>query len=281
MRNARRVVRGAPWQKEIRVGDLTRTDASCIGIGAGLDPVQMLTLALDHGYRHICQKGGHSFDQELASAATIIAAPENYLHFPVATILSPSKINVVAERENILLDERFNSSSQKLDVMETLVKAMESKPISQTILEDVKSVADELFTNAIYNAPFVDINTHHNPGISRQRVEVKLDGGRFARIFMAIHQSRLIIGCEDPYGSLNLENYLKKIQMSYAVGPAATMNFGPGGAGIGSYIIFNAGASLYFGVWPNRATILSCVLPLGMSNRQRIQLPKHFHRIQS
>jgi hypothetical protein len=99
-------------------------------------------------------------------------------------------------------------------------------------------------------------------------------------LFLAHDESRLMVGCTDPYGSLGIARYLSKVKATYALGAAATMDFGSGGAGIGSYIIFNTGASLYIGVKPGQSTVICCVLPLGMSNRKRAALSKHLHWIQ-
>jgi hypothetical protein len=280
MSGARKLTHPQPWRQDLAV-DLAgaKVDSSCIGVADCLEPEAVLTLALDSGFTHICQKGGHLFDAEIESANLMIQSPESFLEFPSATILTPGALSAESEKKLIIHDTKFNSSSDKLQVLTAITNMMELKGLSQTINDDVIAVADELFTNAIFNAPFVDKDTHQNPGICRKRLDVKLDDGKFGRMFLANDEKRLVIGCEDPYGSLDLKRYMTKIKATYQRGPAATINFGPGGAGIGSYIIFNAGSSLYFGVWPGKASIVCCVIPLGMSNRKRIQLSKHVHLI--
>ena len=269
-----------PWQMEITGAIERPVNFSCVGVGENLLPEQVLGFAMDSGLSHLCQKAGHLFESELKSAKCIIETPENYRKFPIATILTPDDLSRSAEAARMALEHRFNSSNQKQDVLARVFKALQSLDLPQTMTDDISAVADEFFTNAIYNAPFVDLQTHRNPGVSRKSAEIKLAKGKFARLFLAHDESRLVIGCEDPFGSLDMRTYMGKIRAAYERGPAATMNFGAGGAGIGSYIIFNAGSSLYFGVWPGRATILCCVVPLGLSGRKRLQLAKHFHWIQ-
>jgi hypothetical protein len=280
MTSAKQLVAAKPWQLEITEGLAKPVDPACVGVAENLEPVQILGLALSNGLQHICQKKGHMYDEEVASSEALIAAQDSYLEFPVASILDPSNVNQKAERKHLVLDEHFDRSSQKQEIYDKVSSTMTQKGIARTVMDEINAVADEMFTNALYNAPFVDLSTHKNPGVSRQNLEIKLDGGKFGRIFLAHSEKRLIIGCEDPFGSLDLRHFLSRIKSTYERGPAATMNFGPGGAGIGSYIIFNAGASLYFGVAPGRVTILCCVIPLGMSNRQRTNLPKHLHWFQ-
>jgi hypothetical protein len=280
MNSARKVMNSISRQIDLSVESAVSIDTGCIGVGQNLTPVQILDLATERKVNHLCQKDGHRFDDEVETANCIIESSESYRMFPMSTILSPKAINLKSERDLITLEEHFDCSDQKRAVLDTLFKFVQEKGISHTVVDDLVATADELFTNAIYNAPFVDILTQKNPGVSRRHMEIKLDKGKFARLFVAHDQSRLVLGCEDPYGSLDLGRYMEKIKASYIRGPAATMNFGPGGAGIGSYIIFNSGSSLYFGVWPGQATILCCVMPLGLSNRKRMVLPKHLHWIQ-
>lgn len=281
MSAARKLKAKAPWQLDISSGAAKSTlDSSCVGIAESLEPQQMLRLVLNSGLRHICQKKGHTFAEELKSANRMIESPDVFFEFPIATVLTPDDLNDASERALLAAECSFNSSNQKQDVLDIFANSMNSKGLAQTVVEDVMSVSDELFTNAIFNAPFIDMLTCKNPGIGRGELSVTFEPGKFARMFLAHDEQRLLIGCQDPYGSLGIERYLSKIQTAYEKGPAAAINFGPGGAGIGSYIIFNAGASLYVGVQPNKATIVCCVIPLGLSNRMRMGLAKHIHWIQ-
>lgn len=255
-------------------------DSHCIGLTQGLLPEAVLKTAMEHNLKHVVQRDGFEHEKEVRSATALIASPETFLQYPIASILSPDDLSPVSEKSLTQVEERFLSSEQKRGILESLTKAMESKALSQTLIEDVILVADEMFTNAVYNAPFVDLVTQVNPGVNRRDTKVNFEDGKTGRLFLAHDDSRLLVGVEDPFGSLNLVRWLTKIRETYLKGAAATMNFGPGGAGLGSYIIFNAGSSLYFGVWPGRATVLCCVIPLGMSYRKRVQLPKHLHWIQ-
>jgi hypothetical protein len=255
-------------------------DKNCIGVADAANPETILRYATEMGIHHVVQKQGYCYDHELATAQHLVRSPDSFRTLPIASVFTPGDLTPQAERRLIAVEEFFNASSQKRGILDKAIKSLESKGLSQTLIEDVILVADEMFTNAVYNAPFVDPATQNNPGINRHNVEVQYIEGKHSRLFLAHDNERLLIGCEDPFGSLNLPRWLSKIKETYLRGPAATMNFGPGGAGLGSYIIFNAGTSLYLGVWPGQSTTLACVLPMGMSNRKRGQLPKHLHWIQ-
>lgn len=280
MSSARKLDTPQPWQLDLATGVNKPVDSSCVGISDGLEPDKVLDLALNSGLNHVCQKKGHAFNEEVSAANCMIQSPDSFFNHPIATILSPENLSDASERALLGAEYIFNCSTQKLEALETITNAMNSKGLAQTIVEDIMTVGDEMFTNAIFNAPFVDLHTQKNPGVSRSHLDIQYEGGKHGRLFLAHDEKRLLVGCQDPYGSLSLNRYLKKIHSVYEQGPAATINFGPGGAGIGSYIIFNVGASLYFGVWPGRATIMCCVVPLGLSNRTRMGLAKHIHWIQ-
>ena len=281
MSQARKLkAQGQSWQVDIGAGVKVPVDNTCVGVAESLEPEPLLRHALEFGFKHICQKNGHMYDSERATAENLVVAPESYLEFPAATILSPAKVNTAVERKLILLDKTFDASAQKHPLLDLVLNLLQSKNLPQTVIDDAIVVCDEFFTNAVYNAPFVDPTTHKNPGVSRRDVDVNFTNGKVGRLFLAQGEKGLVIGCRDPYGSLDLKKYLGKIRETYQKGPAAALNFGAGGAGIGSYIIFNVGASLYFGVWPGKATLLCCTIPLGLSNRLRSQMPKHLHWIQ-
>ena len=285
MSGAPKLAQPQPWQLDLDVAALNPgaqlgIDRQCVGVADCLAPERALHLATTANLMHVVQRQGHCFNEEMRSAENLIATPDAFREFPLCSILHPGHASPALERVPLLADIHFNSSINKRDVMSSITVSLQNQH-SQTMIEDVLAVTDELFTNAIYNAPFVDFGSGLNPGVSRQdQTEIKYGGDKFARMILATDGTRLVIGCEDPFGSLNLPRYLHRIKETYVRGPAATMNFGPGGAGLGSYIIYNAGASLYFGVWPGTATVIFCVIPLGMSYRKRAQLPKHLHWIQ-
>ncbi len=251
-----------------------------IAVGSSLEPATLVDQYLRYGYSHICQQDGHEFARELRSSELMIKDKSAFKNFPIASILTPDDLGKTSEEALTLVDFEFSSSTQKREALVEVGSGLDSIGLSKTLAEDIIGVADEMFTNAIYNAPFVDGKTHVNPGVSRHNFEIRLEKGKHGRLLLAHDESRLVIGCEDRYGSLSLRKYVSKIKATLDHGAAATMNFGSGGAGLGSYIIFNSGCSLYVGVWPGEATIFCCVIPLGMSNRKRIQLAKNLHLIQ-
>lgn len=268
------------WTLNLQAEGARSVDRACVGVADAMASEQILSLATDFGLTQICQTKGFEFDREYEAAQKLVVSPASFFQFPLASVMRPNLINSKSEAELTILNEEFDSSTQKRSVLAGLVKYMELKSLSKTVVEDAVSVADEFFTNAIFNAPFVDANTHHNPGMSRQDASVQYANGKTARIFIGADKAKIVIGCQDPFGSLGVSAFLKSVRRAYVKGPGASINFGPGGAGIGSYIIFHTACSLFVGVQPGRTTVFCCVIPLGLSYRKRLELPKHLHWIQ-
>ena len=259
---------------------IDRVAPDCIGLADGLPPEQVLRLATDLGYAHVVQKDGLEYDKELSATEALLQEPSNFFRFPIGCMFGSTDLSPENEKSFIAADNTFHSSSEKRDLLDGFAKTMADKAFSQTLIADAILIADEMFTNAMFNAPFVHKVTQNNPGVSRSETEVNLEKHKPGRLLLAHDQSRLLVACLDQFGSLNLNGYLSKIRATYDRGAAASMNFGSGGAGLGSYIIFNTAASMFVGVESGRATLIACLLPLKMSNRMRANLPKHLHWIQ-
>lgn len=78
----------------------------------------------------------------------------------------------------------------------------------------------------------------------------------------------LAISAFDDYGSLDSKKFLKKIESALALGLDKSINFGKGGAGIGSSLIFGNCDSLFLGVHANRKTRVSVIMPFNVPERK-------------
>lgn len=239
--------------------------------GTNLSPSALINSYLCDGFSHICQTGGFEYNLELKSTDKLILKPKTYFENNVAATLGLG---------TKLFERKFSQISEKSNLLEDIAKSWEPFSLPKSFSDELVLVIDELFTNAVFNAPVVDLKTQVNPGLSRERTDVQMHPGKFGKISLAHDKTRLVISCSDPYGTLNLNSYLQKVLTTYEVGADYSMNFGNGGAGIGSFIIFNSASSLYFGVRPGTETLISCVFPLHLSGKKRGMLPKHLHCIQ-
>jgi hypothetical protein len=236
-------------------------------------------MAMAHGALHICQSGNPYFEKDLNTSAMLLNDEAAFSHYPAASILCPHEANSQKEASLILMNYIFDRVSQKQDLLTKLESTLAGTSASSSIRADILLIADELSTNAIFNAPFVDLD-NTNPGASREDQGVKMHDGRSARFFIAADSERFVVGCCDPYGTLNLNKMLGRIKDCYDSGVSANIRMaGSGGAGIGSFMVFNSAASYYVDVAVGKHTMVCCTLPIKMSNRARQEMPKNLHFI--
>jgi hypothetical protein len=133
--------------------------------------------------------------------------------------------------------------------------------------ESIHSIFEELFMNAIYDAPReAGVRDHAN---STHPVELIIgDDGE-----------NLVISCLDYYGSLNPKKFLSRLfrVLKYGAGVVMNMDSTKGGAGIGGSILFGCSSNLIIAVYPKKYTRVTCIIPLKTS---RVKFSKIIKNIQ-
>jgi hypothetical protein len=246
------------------------------GLGMG----QILDLSLDHQARHVCQVQAGAVNAELNSSAIMLKNPQLFLDYPVGVILSPTNLTPETNRELTKLHICFRRTAEKMPSLEHLRELLVQNGRTESLIADAVLIADELFTNAIFNAPFVDLTTGHNPGIDRSDETVEIGQGYTGELLAGFDDERLVIACRDPYGSLNVEKFLIRVRDCCRKGVSANMRAGCGGAGIGSFMVFNASSSLYIGVQSGKCTVVAAVIHWKWNTRKRSEALKNLHYFQ-
>lgn len=238
-------------------------------------PSEVVRCAVDHKATQVIQESNPYFQYQLDSAYEMLENPPYFLDFPIATILEPNSVGAEAEKRLKLAEFTFRSSHEKYKILDQITAAVSPLARPSSLAHDVKLVADELFTNALYNAPLEP----DSPKADRSQM-TELPQGKTARLVLGRKESRLVLLCEDVYGSLDISNYLSRMLKCYDEGLSNVMNWGTGGAGIGCYMIFESCMSIYLGVRPNEKTIVACVFAMGKGTRARQEMCKSIHYTQ-
>ena len=84
----------------------------------------------------------------------------------------------------------------------------------------------------------------------------------------------------DDYGSLDCKKFLKKVETGLALGLNKSINFGKGGAGLGSSLIFQNSDSLFLGVNANKKTRVSSIMPYNVTERKFEGMQRSLHIIE-
>lgn len=257
--------------KKARVIELKRdemptapeSDKGAIGVGEGFQPKEVVHLANVVNYSHVVQKDGLEFENELKTAQNMTENLMAFIKDPLSVIFGPQ---AAEPRASLRLTSPVSAKkSETLEKFEEFLKGIKG---ARKIRDQAMLVADELYTNAI------------KTGVPHE----KMSTAQFARAgtvdFFAEHDGvRLILGCRDSFGELGFSQVLTRIQHCFDKGVVHSINNGEGGAGIGSFMVFNTCISYYCGVEKGRNTVVCVALPLGVSGDELASLPKNIHLV--
>lgn len=243
-----------------------------------LTSVQVLSMCFDKTAEHVVQKSNLQADAELKLSSYTTDSPEMFIKFPLSVIMGVEKPTAATETEKLGISYFLNEPHEKEMVLEKLEEFIGRFCKRQSIIADIRLAADELITNSLFNAPYVNME-NSNSNVERDSSKISIDPLKKPHIFAGHDQNRVIIGCTDFYGRLNITKLIERIKMCYVNNPGEMINYEKGGAGIGSYMIFDSCMSYYVAVDPGVTTTLCCAFPINMSAKERNEVPKNVHII--
>ncbi|MCB0343074.1 MAG: hypothetical protein H6626_02010 [Pseudobdellovibrionaceae bacterium] len=269
---------GTPWEHKIQVAPFEgrlptgfKTETGIV-VGTDLHPREVVDIAANHGVRHVVQVGSPEAETELKTSALMLADPEKFLDHPASAIFCPESVSDAKDREYLGIGIDFKAANEKFGILALIQSHLSQFIRRQSFITELLLITDELFTNAVFNAPY-----GHEKNSSGATTNNAKKHGLGGRIFVASDGKRVAIGCCDPYGSLNVADILHRLQRCYTEGPDKCMNMGPGGAGIGSYMIYRSSGSYFGAVKQGYKSFVGSVVPITTSLRQRMQTPKNIH----
>ncbi|NQZ01145.1 MAG: hypothetical protein HRT45_10820 [Bdellovibrionales bacterium] len=268
------------WAKQVSIIDLNsgatapQNESPVIAVGSNLSPETVISTAADQALCQIVQDTSLDAKSAIVSSGHMLFSAEEFLQHPLSCMLDPTNSGPEAEKKIRSVDCQFNSSKQKIEVLQNLEDFLIQSVKRSSTMAEILSVADEMYSNAVFNAPFV--NDEDRRGTSRTDGSVTVD--RQARFLAGRSENALGIVVIDQYGSLKIDKLLKKIQKTYKEGADNTIQMdGVGGAGLGTYMIFESCSSMYMAVKPGELTIIGVILPLNMSRKKKTVLSKNLH----
>lgn len=269
--------RARPAQVEIP-GSLEsgRSYEVAIGVGDSIEAPAVVQFASEFKFRQIVQSSGHDYDLEVLTSELMLTRPEVFVENPLSSILDPLNASPERELEVRAFGTSFSSAKEKKKILDDLEAYALGVSRSESLTADIRLAADELITNAIYNAPHVNYE-QNGPGAPRTRDYGDSPNLRPGSIFVGHNEKRLILGCTDAYGTLNPNHFIVRLKKCYEDGATESMNVGTGGAGLGTFLMFQSALSMYVGVSVNRRTVVCCAYSLERRARVRAALPKNLH----
>ncbi len=102
-------------------------------------------------------------------------------------------------------------------------------------------------------------------------------GQALSHLKLECSDNLIAISTFDDCGSLDSKKFLKKIESGLALGLDKTINFGKGGAGLGSSYIFKNCDSLFLGANTLKKTRVSVIMPFNVTERKFDDLQRSVH----
>lgn len=226
--------------------------------------------------QHVISGKIDSVDEHIERSLSFEAAPGNFFEFPLASILSPTSVNNEAEEKFTFYKKIFSMSSEKYETISEVEKSLTKAKVPSTILRDILLVVDEMFTNAIYNAPY-------DPKARPERgTEETLINQLPSSIILGGNDSKLCVVCRDPYGSLHAKQVLAQMIRCFdsQINQVIETSGSPG-AGIGTYLMYMHSTSMYLGTRAGKESIVALVFQTAPRRLSRFNSPKSIHLINS
>lgn len=170
---------------------------------------------------------------------------------------------------NLEFNERVDFTSH-MDKSKVVSKAEELIQRSgvQNVSDTLRSIVEELFMNAIFDAPREAIKKGWGVDYVRGK-SCSFDFGYDAENFC--------ISCSDPFGSLDVDYLLQRLKIVFDKGAGQSINFGEGGAGLGCFILLENSVQMTIAVRAKKMTFFSCLVPRWSSRKDRVLNSKSLH----
>jgi len=212
-----------------------------IALARESDPDTLLALLCLHGANHVLAARDGVFDcLELVTTVEKILrrdvfGAEKYVH-AFGVELNTRELRGAADRD---------------DLVSMIVDYVASLGAGREVSAAMGSVADELATNAVYNAPRGEGGEPRYAHLDR-REKIELDPWEYATIQFGCDGRNFIVSVSDEFGALSVDRVRSRLRDCLKRPDQIEQK--AGGAGIGLYTVFQHCNQLVFNLSPGRRT---------------------------
>lgn len=220
---------------------------------------KILEMAAEGNYSCFLNSQNRNFESELLVAMRVQSNPRDYFRNPLTPMFKTMPTALILP---------FAKKEDKIQIVHK-IDALLHETGSRLVQEHARIIFEELFMNAVFDAP-------------AEAKKLGLPTGRPRNeIVIAYDSEKLIISCLDSYGSLDPIKLLIRMRDIYNNGTKNIINLGQrkGGAGIGCSLLHHYSSSMIIGVNPGVFTRVTCSIPLKVSQKNFYNLGKNLQII--
>ncbi len=151
-------------------------------------------------------------------------------------------------------------AEERDELVELVAGYLDDLGCSRRLAARISTLADELVTNAIYNAPCDSLGRHLYSATDR-RNKVRLDVGEEIQVCFGSDGEKFAISVTDPFGSLSPSRVRACIRRCLAEEEQIEQK--SGGAGLGLFTAFMSCSQLVFNVDAGRRTEVIAIVEIG------------------
>ena len=240
-----------------------------IAIGEHIQTPDFLKAFVENKLSFVVQTSNDDLPYELFIASIMMKKPKLFLNNPL-TILNSQDSSSTAMR---VWQENFNATEHKERVLESIHKFIGKNKSMNRLADNILIVIDELFSNALFNAPVDESGYRIFKNMDRNE-KVRYPGNKNAKIFAVHTANDLFIGAVDPWGSVERDGICKSLHHAYA---ERTVTENSKGAGLGLRMMLDRSRSLYFLSEMGQRSLICCHMRLNISLKKVENVPKQFH----
>lgn len=212
--------------------------------------VQLLELILYHQVRHIIQNSFQKAQEKLNLLCRLFEKESQYFDENFNLLCRTLKTKTID----------FNHETERNKIIDELCYFAGLSTVGSRSTKILQTV-EELLMNAQISAP------------STAQQASKLT----SHLKIEISENLIAFSAIDPYGTLDIKKFFKKIEAGHALGLDQAISFKKGGAGVGSSLIFQNCDSLFLGVQPSKKTRVSVIMPYNTTDRKYEGIQKSIH----
>lgn len=168
-----------------------------------------------------------------------------------------------------------DSYERKHDALLTIAQQAKLVGARRVVAQKIRSVADELLMNAIYDAPALADDPTRTP-YARERFATPVSGHAFVRY--ACDGRYFAVAVQDDFGRLQKEVILDHLQRARAERGRPQRDGRPGaGAGLGLYFILSSATRFIANIAPGKRTEVICLFDLKQRPRDIESCARSLH----